>query len=326
MKIINKKILIYNSGGGLGDSIQLFSLILSLQNHFKNYDFFYLGAHENHYLDKLKEYNINIKTLDLNLQYFGFRWWHIFFVKGRLAKLNIKKFELIIDLQSKIRNTYILQRIPYHNFYSSTYNFKLCSIKRNYFSSSNITNMTIDNLNKFFNTKILKKKYGLDHLTKKLLDEAKRLLPNNNYIGFSVTQGNIYRKKSWPIYKFIKLANEIVKKNKIPVFFIEKDNLHLINEIKSKVNNAIFPELNSKITSPALITALSSRLEKAVSIDNGIMHMIGLANIPLIVLFGPTNSKKFVPDNSNVKILDSKEIYKSEDISKITVEEVLNLI
>jgi len=50
-----KKILIYNSGGGLGDSIQLFSLILSLKNHFKNSDFFYLSAHENHFNNKLKE-------------------------------------------------------------------------------------------------------------------------------------------------------------------------------------------------------------------------------------------------------------------------------
>lgn len=35
-----KKILLYNSGGGLGDSIQLFSLILSLQNHYKKAEFF----------------------------------------------------------------------------------------------------------------------------------------------------------------------------------------------------------------------------------------------------------------------------------------------
>ena len=33
-----KKILFYNSGGGLGDSIQLFTLILSLKNHFKDSD------------------------------------------------------------------------------------------------------------------------------------------------------------------------------------------------------------------------------------------------------------------------------------------------
>ena len=34
-----EKILIYNSGGGLGDSIQLFPLILSLKSHFKKQNF-----------------------------------------------------------------------------------------------------------------------------------------------------------------------------------------------------------------------------------------------------------------------------------------------
>ena len=66
-----KNILIYNSGGGLGDSIQLFDLILSLQGHFKSSQFFYLGAHTNHFKGKLKEYNINMNTLDLDLKYFG---------------------------------------------------------------------------------------------------------------------------------------------------------------------------------------------------------------------------------------------------------------
>ena len=56
------KILIYNSGGGLGDSIQLFPLIISLKNHFKKSKFYYLGAHENHFNGKLKEYNIKYPT------------------------------------------------------------------------------------------------------------------------------------------------------------------------------------------------------------------------------------------------------------------------
>ena len=81
-----KKILIYNSGGGLGDSIQLFDLILSLKNKFKNADFFYLGAHTNHFNKSLLNYNIPIKTLDLNLKYFGFRWWHLFVVKKKINK------------------------------------------------------------------------------------------------------------------------------------------------------------------------------------------------------------------------------------------------
>ena len=56
------------------------------------------------------------------------------------------------------------------------------------------------------------------------------------------------------------------------------------------------------------------------------MHMISLANVPLVVLFGPTNSKKFAPKNNYTKILDSKEIYGTSDINSITVDEVYNLI
>ena len=69
-----KKILIYNSGGGLGDSIQIIPLILSLQNHYKKSKFFYLGAHKNHFKNKLSEYCIKIETLELGFKYFGFRW------------------------------------------------------------------------------------------------------------------------------------------------------------------------------------------------------------------------------------------------------------
>ena len=89
-----KRILIYNSGGGLGDSIQLIPLLLSLKNHYKKSNIFYLGAHPNHFEGKLKEYNIKVQTLELNLKYFGFRWWHFFFVKHKLKKLGLKKFDL----------------------------------------------------------------------------------------------------------------------------------------------------------------------------------------------------------------------------------------
>ena len=76
-----KNILIYNSGGGLGDSIQLIPLILSLQNFFKDTSFYYLGAHANHFDNELKEFNIKLKTLKLDIKYFGFRWWHLLNVK-----------------------------------------------------------------------------------------------------------------------------------------------------------------------------------------------------------------------------------------------------
>ena len=321
-----KKILIYNSGGGLGDAIQLFPLILSLKNHFKSGDFYYLGAHENHFLNKLKDFNVNIKTLDLSLKYFGFRWWHLFKTSSRFSKLNLDKFDLIIDLQSKIRNTLILKKIPTNNFYSTTFNYNFCTIKKNYSSIANISKKTISNLEKFLDTSINLIDFSLDNLDISFIEEAKKLLPNNNYIGFSLTQGNEYRKKSWPIDNFIVLAQRIEKNNKIPVFFVEKNNFEIIDKIKSLVPNALFPEHNSNLASPALVTALSSRLEKAISIDNGVMHMMSLSNIPMIVLFGPTNSEKFAPNKKNIIIIDSKKIYKSDDISKIKTEDVLKYI
>ena len=56
------------------------------------------------------------------------------------------------------------------------------------------------------------------------------------------------------------------------------------------------------------------------------MHMMALANIPMVVLFGPTSAEKFAPKNKFTKILDSKKIYKSKDINSIEVNEVLTLI
>tara|TARA_E500000178_G_scaffold225445_1_gene222348 strand:- start:353 stop:1306 length:954 start_codon:yes stop_codon:yes gene_type:complete len=316
-----KKILIYNSGGGLGDSIQIIPFLLSLKNHYKKSDILYLGAHPNHFKDKLKEYNINIQSLDLNLKYFGFRWWHLLFVKKNFNNKNNFKFDLIIDLQTKFRNSLILKRIPHVNFYSKTFN--------NFFSSRKVklsSKNHLDNLNFFLKDNIKTINFDCNNLPKNLINEAKKLLPKSNYIGFSITQGNKYRKKSWSIYKFISLANKCLIKNKIPVFFIEKNQEHIIEKIKNQVPKALFPETNSMLSCPALVTALSARLDQAVTIDNGVMHMMSLADIPMVVLFGPTNSEKFAPKNDYIKIIDSKKIHGTSNIESITVDEVYDLI
>ena len=316
-----KKILIYNSGGGLGDSIQIIPLLLSLKNHYRRSNIFYLGAHPNHFEGKLKEYNIKIQTLELNLKYFGFRWWHLLLAKKNFIKTNEVKFDLIIDLQSKIRNSLILKRLPHNHFYSTTFNNLFSTKKVKYESKDHLENLSI-----FLGEKIKNINFSCNKLPKNLLSEARKLLPKTNYIGFSITQGNEYRKKSWSIYKFISLANKSLIKKKIPVFFIEKNQEHIIEKIRNQVPGALFPESTSELSCPALVTALSSRLDQAVSIDNGVMHMMGLANIPMIVLFGPTSSEKFAPKNNFIKILDSKKIHDTSDIESITVDEVYDLI
>ena len=321
------KILIYNSGGGLGDSIQLFDLISSLSEKYGQNNIFYLSAHKNHFNDALEDYNIKINNLRTEISYFGFRFWHLLSSKRKLlSKNSVEKFDLIIDLQSKLRNTLVLKQIPNIHFYSSTFNFKFCSTHKDYISTKYDNNKILLNVEKLLNDTIVSKKYNTDLIDDKYFIEAKRLLPDSNYIGFSITQGNAYRKKSWPIEKFLGVAKKISKQNKKPVFFIERNNFDLINKITREIKNVLIPELESNLSGPPLVTALSKRLEKAISIDNGIMHMIGLADIPMIVLFGPTNSKKFSPKIKNINILDSKILYNSEEISKIKEQDVLNLI
>jgi len=319
---MSKTILIYNSGGGLGDSIQLLPFLETLKHNFSESNLYYLGAHENHFNNKLKDYGIQIDTLNLNIKYFGFRFWHYFAAQSRFKKLNLDKINVIIDLQSKLRNTLILKKLPHEKFYSKTLNHFFSKPKVNY-SKANDMNNLIYNISLNLDKKLAIKDYQTNRIDRKFYNEAKKILPNKSYIGFSLTQGNIYRKKNWPIEKFIRLANLLVSRNKVPVFFIEKKFFELADKIKRSVTNAIIPEMESQLFGPAFVTALSSRCEGFITIDNGVMHMASLAKIPMIILFGPTNAEKFAPKNENVIILDSKKLYNSKDINKITLEDVL---
>ncbi len=317
------RILFYNSGGGIGDAVQILPLINALKKHFKNAELYYLCAHKNHFNTSLKDLNCSINTLELNIKYFGFRWRHILKVKSVIKKLNIKKFDLIIDLQSKIRNTLILKMIPHNYFISSCFNFFFTKPKVTLKKKINVNDNILQAVNTVTKSSVTLSEYNIDNISENFYNEAKRLLPKNNYVGFSITQGNVYRKKEWPIEKIAQFALEIKKKNKTPVFFIEKKNVELKNKIQKVVPGAIFPEHESNLESPALVVSLSKRLDFALSIDNGVMHMMALSKIPMIVLFGPTDSSKFAPRHDKVIILDSKLLNNTKDISSINVEDVL---
>ena len=80
--------------------------------------------------------------------------------KKRILEKNlIDKFDLIIDLQSKLRNTLILKQFPSNNFYSSTFNFKFCNKKRIFCSTKNEIKNIVLNIEKLIEIKITFKKY-----------------------------------------------------------------------------------------------------------------------------------------------------------------------
>ncbi|MEY4781516.1 MAG: hypothetical protein RLZZ492_139, partial [Pseudomonadota bacterium] len=82
-----KKILIYNTGGGLGDSVQIVNLILSLKKKFDGYEIYLLQGNQGYLFEtKLKDLNLNfIKKPKIEILHFGFRWKH-FLEIGKIVK------------------------------------------------------------------------------------------------------------------------------------------------------------------------------------------------------------------------------------------------
>ena len=316
-------VLLYNSGGGIGDSIQILPLINTLKNELKNINLYYISAHNNHFNSSLKELNCEVKNLDLKIKYFGFRWWHTLIVKKRFKDQKIKSFDLIIDLQSKVRNSLILKLIPHKYFISPCFNFKLSDPSMVVKKETKIEKSILNALNILLKDDLKFHDFDINKIDKKFHLESKKLLPNGNYVGLSITQGNLHRKKEWSFEKVIKIANYLLENKKIPVFLIQKNNIDLIKSIMQRVPKALFPEHESELACPALVSCLGSRLDFAISIDNGVMHMLSLSKVPMIALFGPTNSKKFAPNYKNLIVLDSKELYGNRNVDSISIEDVL---
>ena len=323
-----KKILIYNSGGGIGDTIQIINLLVSLHEHYTDHEIYLLQAHQNNLFENtLKELNLNfVKKTPIKLMYFGFRLKHYFQLNSLIKENNIF-FDIIIDLQSKLRNTIILKKIPHNIFISSTFNnfflqpkFKIDNKEKNIiYRIANYIKVLNDN-------KFILKKYNINLIKKLYFDEANRLLPSNKYVGISITQGNLYREKKLPLSYIVDVAKYLLSINKKPVFLIEKKHFKLKEELESKLKDIIFPEFNSNLNDPCLLILLAKRMDYAISIDNGVMHLLSLANIPMITIFGPTSSDKFAPKVNNIKILSSQKLFNSKNVNLISPKIIIEQI
>ena len=126
-----------------------------------------------------------------------------------ILKNTLSKFDLIIDLQTKFRNSLILKNT--HNFFTQKHWMVLASKKIKF-----ISNDHLENLGLFLGENI--PLFKVKKLPEKSLMKL-QTLPNSNY-GF-ITQGNEYRKKVGQFINLL-LANKVTTKNKTPVFFIEK--------------------------------------------------------------------------------------------------------
>ena len=79
----------------------------------------------------------------------------------------------------------------------------------------------------------------------------------------------------------------------------------------------------SSLKNPLLVIAMGKKLHSAISINNGIMHMLGLAGTKTAIFFDE-NSDKFRPLDGN-----KSKIYrpsKDKGIKNLNPEDIINFV
>ena len=91
------------------------------------------------------------------------------------------------------------------------------------------------------------------------------------------------------------------------------------------VKNPYFPELlaQSSLKNPLLVVAMGRKLHSAISINNGIMHMLGLAGTKTAIFFDE-NSDKFRPLNGNKSKIYSSS--KNKETKDLTSKDIINFV
>ena len=251
-------------------------------------------------------------------------WTLSIFFLGVLIYDNFEfdKFDLIIDNQTRFINSLIYKKIPHRYYITPCLNYFMSKPftflkKRNQFAVK-----VVDYINKIqgYNQEPI---YKID-IPEKFLNEAKRLIPNNKYIGFSITTANPYRIKSFNINEIIKVAN-FYSERFTPTFFIEKKYQELITQLKENVKNCYIPEEKSsnEFQRPMLVTALGSLTKFNLSINNGISHMLSFSQNKNFLFFNE-QSEKWKPENKNTCIYDCKD--KNTTIDKLSSDKIIEFL
>lgn len=155
---------------------------------------------------------------------------------------------------------------------------------------------------------------------------------NNKIVGLNI--GGSWKTKLWPVEKFAKLSDELIKNNYEVILLGGKKDLLREKEILRKVNFTLVSTVGE--TTLKQLGALINNLDCLISGDTGPMH-IGVAMDTFIIsLFGPTEPWRYRPYDNKHKII-SKDLscqpchkkdcpYNHECMEEITVKDVISLI
>ena len=158
-----KNVLLYNSGGGLGDSLLMIPIIQWLKNYYQLSKIYYIqNGIQKYFETSLKDFDNGfvhtINFLPENYAFFNLtrirNYSHFKFGKQILETIGIKKFDLIIDAQTRVNNSLVLKSIPHKYFISPSCRFLLSKPKKFIYNSRHVCGRIFDYFEKTLNTNI----------------------------------------------------------------------------------------------------------------------------------------------------------------------------
>lgn len=245
---------------------------------------------------------------------------------GVVAPLRIKeRFDVIIDTQNVVWRSLTLKRIPHGVFVSPAADFRLSDIKP---APGRVKpKHMVDRLVELI--ELVAGPVPVEPLALSIPEEiaaaAARALPDGaSYVALAPGAGK--RVKCWPLDRFIAVAQHLQKDGFTPAFVIGPDETEWIAPLREAVPGALFPEqadVWGPGFSPLRTIAIARRCRAALANDAGVSHMFGAADVPLLTLYGPTDSEKFRPKVTVGRVLRASD-FGSQDMQAIPVDAVLN--
>ncbi|WP_207462468.1 glycosyltransferase family 9 protein [Azospirillum sp. SYSU D00513] len=242
------------------------------------------------------------------------------------AALAGRRFSVVLDTQTKLWVTLLLRRLPRDLFVSRAAGFRLSDRRpaAGYRRPPHIVDRLIDLAEIASGRKAVLDR-AAPRLPAEFLEDARRLLPDGGaYVGLAPGAGS--RVKCWPLDRYIAVAKAQAERGRTPVFLLGPAELEWMDPLRAAVPGALFPlqdpSLAGAAPSPLRTIAVAGRLGAAIANDSGVSHMVALADVPLLTLYGPTDAAKFSPKVARGRSIAAQS-FGGDSMDRIPVEAVL---
>jgi len=235
-----------------------------------------------------------------------------------------RRFDLVIDTQSRVLTTLIVRRVRHRRFISPAAHFLLSDRRppRGYRKPPHLHYRLLDLIALAAGRWV--EPPAPAPLPAAIAAQAARLLPDGpRYVGLAPGAGN--RFKCWPLERYIALAGRQVARGRVPVMILGPAEAAWGAELAAALPAARFPNQDAPAagiaTGPLLTLALAQRLAAAVANDGGGGHILAESGVPLVSLWGPTAVDKAYPMARRLKLVTAQQ-FGGDAMDLIPVEAV----